>query len=295
MIAAMQMRRPAIRGAALMVTTGALFAGANTLVQYATMGAGLQSTTVAFWQYAVAFLFMLPLITAKGLAPLATRHFPVHLIQVVFAAAGIQFWVMGLAHVPIWQAIALAMLSPFFVTIGARIFLRERIAVERWIAVATGFLGGMIILSPWSDRFTLYAILPVIAAALWAIASLLMKRLTQTESPATITFYVMLLLTPINLTVALGAGDLSMVGGAWAIAIAAGILTGLAQFTLASAYSVADASFLQPFDHLKLPVNVVLGIAVFGFMPPGSMLLGSAFIVGASLYLLRQDGRALAA
>ena len=101
--------------------------------------------------------------------------------------------------------------------------------------------------------------------------------------------YLLLLLTPINATLALGNGlmlDLSLSG---ALLLCAGLLTALAQYLLVKAYNVADAAYLQPFDHVKLPFNVALGLAVFGFAPPGSMWLGSLLIVGASFFLMRQE------
>ncbi|MEM8655402.1 MAG: DMT family transporter [Pseudomonadota bacterium] len=278
-----------IHAAGLMVCAGAFFAISNTVVQFCTMVAGMPTTTVAFWQYVIAFLFTLPWLVSNGLKVVATRRFGRYLVQVLFAAAGIQFWVLGLAYVPIWQAIALALLMPFFVTLGSAVFLGESVDRGRWAAVIVAFAGGMIILAPWSESFTLFAVLPALAAASWAIASLLMKQLTDTESPAKITFYVLLLLAPMNGLLGLGAGGLTVAPHLWIYVIAAGLLVGLGQYTLASAYSRADASFLQPFDHLKLPLNVTLGILVFGFIPPGSMLIGSLMIIGASAYMLRQD------
>ena len=99
------------------------------------------------------------IVRLRGAA--VTKRWPMHILRVVLAAAGVQLWVSGLSHVPIWQAIALIMTSPFFVTIGARMMLGEAVGAERWGAVLVGFIGGMIILSPWSDSFTWHAVLPV--------------------------------------------------------------------------------------------------------------------------------------
>ncbi len=208
-----------------------------------------------------------------------------------------QLWGFGLAHVPIWQAIALIMLSPFFVTAGAGLLLREVVTPARWVAVLTGFLGGAVILSPWSDAFTPWAFAPIGAAALWAAASLMTKRMTATESPETLTLYLLALLTPLNLGLALmpEAGGLALASApAIAALVVAGLLTALAQYALARAYATADAAFLQPFDHVKLAFNVGLGALAFGFVPPGSLWLGSALIVGASLWLLARERRGLA-
>ena len=144
----------------------------------------------------------------------------------------------------------------------------------------------MVILAPWSDEFTVYALLPVGAAAFWAASSLLTKRMTKTESAETLTVYLLLLLTPVNAGLAIGDGfSLNVASAGWLI-VTIGLLTALAQYALVSSYRIADASFLQPFDHVKLPFNVALGVVVFGFIPPGTMWLGSVMIVGGSLYLV---------
>lgn len=288
------MMGPARSGALLMVIAGTLFAVINLLTQYATMMLSVPSARMAFWQYFIAFLFSLPWIFREGLQALRTDNLMLHLIRVASAVIGVQLWIAGLAHVPIWQAIALIMLSPFFVTLGANLFLDEAATPDRWLAVTGGFIGGMIILAPWSEEFSLFALYPVGAAAFWALTSLLTKRMTRSETPESLTVYLLLLLTPVNFGLTLGDGV--ALGGMLPalIVIAAGLLTALAQYAIAKAYAVADAAYLQPFDHLKLPLNVGFGALAFGFVPPGSMWIGAALILAASFYLLRQESRDMA-
>ncbi|PTQ75501.1 DMT family transporter [Celeribacter persicus] len=283
---------PARSGALLMIAAGILFAIINLLTQYATMMLHVPPSRMAFWQYAIALLFSLPWVIRHGLSAMKTGHVALHLTRVGAGVVGVQLWIAGLAHVPIWQAIALIMLSPFFVTFGAGLFLGEETGAARWLAVTAGFIGGMIILSPWSDAFSLYALYPVGAALFWAITSLVTKHLTRSESPESLTVYLLLLLSPVNFVLALSEGVAFSGGTTALILIAAGLLTALAQYAIAKAYTVADAAYLQPFDHLKLPLNVGFGVLAFGFVPPGSMWLGAALILSASFYLLHQERRA---
>lgn len=282
-----------MRAAGLMILAGASFALVNTALQGATMLRGAGAPAVTFWQYLIAALIYLPWIARHRRAALATSALGWQVLRVALAAIGVQLWTLGLAHVPIWQAIALIMLSPFFVTIGAGLILRERVTGARWAAVLVGLAGGAIILEPWSDRFTLAALLPVAAAGFWAASSLVMKHLTERDSAETVTIWLLLLLTPINAALALGAGFALPTGAIWMV-LAAGLVTALAQHALARAYALADAAFLQPFEHVKLIFNVALGFAVFGFAPGGSMWLGAALIVSASLYLLSAERRGVA-
>lgn len=289
-------QRGAISGAAWMVAAGAVFAAVNTLIQVATASAGLPSPTVAFLQYFIALVVTLPWVLRSGLPSLRTRYFWLHLLRVGLAAAGVQLWVAGLAWpVPIWAAIALIMTSPFFVTLGAGLFLGERVTPLRWLAVIVGFAGALIILDPWSDVFAMASLLPLGAAALWAGSSLCLKRVVGEEGAGPSTAWLLLLLAPINLALALPFGIPEPVafamGDAVLVVVVAGVLTALAQGFLALAYARADAAYVQPFDMVKLPLNVLAGFLVFGWMPPGNLWLGAILIVGASLYLMAQESR----
>lgn len=278
------------KAAGLMVLAGACFALVNTALQGATMKLGASAPAVTFWQYLVALGFYLPWVFRHRAAAMKTGQVWLHVLRVALAAGGVQLWTLGLAYVPIWQAIALILLSPFFVTLGAGLVLREQVSVHRWGAVVLGIIGGAIILEPWSDRFQLSALLPVGAAALWAASSVVTKFLTHKDSAETVTIYLLILLSPINAALALGTGFALPPQAIWLV-VGAGLLTALAQHVLVRAYSLADAAFLQPFDHVKLVFNVLLGFVVFGFLPTGSMWLGTAIILAASFYLLEQERR----
>lgn len=280
-------------GAAYMTGAGLLFAIVNTLVQTVTMRFAEPSTAVAFWQYVVALIFFLPWIIIRLRTALSTSQLPLHALRVVFAVAGVQAWVLGLAHVPIGQAVALIMTSPFFVMLGAWLILKEPLTLQRWMAVAMGFAGGTIILSPWSDSFTAFSLYPLAASVLWGMSSVTTKLLTRTEAPETLTMYLLVFLTPFNALIATTDGImLTSVESVWIVGVA-GALTAAAQFVIAKAYSSADAAYLQPFDHLKLPFNVLLGWLAFGFLPVGGLWLGAILIVGATLYLLSSEARPL--
>lgn len=287
----LRQKYPAIAAAAIMVLAGVAFAAINVLTQWVTMKLGFGSVSTAFWQYAIALLFSLPYLWRAGISAMRTKYPASHVVRVVFSVFGVQVWVMGLAHVPIWQAIALVMTSPFFIILGARVFLGERVGPARWAATFVGFAGAMMILQPWSDTFTWEALLPVLAALLWGATSLYTKSLTHDESPETITVWLLLLLTPVNGAFALASGFEVPTGTVLAIFIALGLLTAVAQYLLTLAYATADAAYVQPFDDLKLPLNVLAGWLVFGYAPAGTLWLGAILILGSSLFIMTFETR----
>ena len=286
--------KPTVRGAALMVAACSAYAAVNVATQWAGTRTGIPSVIIAFWQYVIALVLTLPMIIRDGAGALLTSRLGLHVMRVALAAAGVQVWIYALTHVPIWQVVALSMTSPFFVILCARLFLREKVTPARLLTTFAGFVGALVIIAPWSDSYTVYSLLPVLAAALWAGYSVMTKYLTRFERPARISAYMLVLLTPINAALWLASG-LSMTAIAapsveiWSILIVIGAFTALAQYFQIAAYSIADAVYLQPFDDLRLPINVIFGWIVFSAAPGINFWPGAALIVGASLYLMRQD------
>ena len=281
----MEMKTGAVMGPLYFVTAGALFAGANTAVQGAGMLHGVPSPTIVFWQYVIALAVIVPSVWH---ASWRTGQLPMHMLRVVLAAIGVQLWVAGLAVVPIWQAVALILTSPLFVSLGAGLFLGEALTPTRIWAVLLGAFGGVLILAPWQEAFAWAALLPVGAAAFWAASSLVAKRLTRTEAASTLTLYLVVLLVPVNAFAALGVGFSVVSDALWLVGLS-GLLIAAAQYLLVRAYVVADAAYLQPFDHLKLPLNVGLGLVFFGFAPPGLMWVGAAVIILAGAWVMREE------
>jgi drug/metabolite transporter (DMT)-like permease len=280
----------ALYGALFMVLAGIAFAIVNVNTQWVTSKLGFKSTSDAFWQYFIALLFSLPFLWRHGAASLKSSHPANHIVRVVFAALGVQAFVASLANgVPIWQVIALVMTSPFFVILGAKLYLGERVGIERWLAALTAFIGAMLILQPWSAGFTAYSLYPVVAAIFWGAASLLTKKLTKDEPAESITVWLLLLLTPINGALSVANGFEMPSGEIWGWLVFSGLLMFAAQYFLTLAYSKADAAYVQPFDDLKLVANIVAGFLAFGYAPEGWLWIGIIMILAASLYLLLNE------
>ncbi|EMY45802.1 DMT family transporter [Glaesserella parasuis] len=286
-----------VKGAIAIITAGFLFACVNTLIPKLTSVSAIDASVIALVQYLVAFIFLMPSMANMGFfQSLKTKHFGMHCFRVFLSAIGIQCWTMALAYlIPIWQGIALLMTSPLFVTIGSGLFLKEKVDTKRWIATFLGFVGAMIILEPWSENFEWVVLLPVAAAFFWACYSLMVKKLSNEDSPTTMVAYLFILITPFNLLIALT--NLSPEGFSlpsfsdFGFLILLGFFTALAQLAVAKAYSLADASYIQPFDFIKLPLNVLAGWLVFNWVPPGKLWLGAAIIIGATMYITHAEAK----
>ena len=282
-----------MQGAIWMLLAGFAFAIVNSMAQYLSITFHLPSTSVAFIQYGIALIVVSPWLKQLGIKKaLQTDHIGWHITRVCFSVVGIQLWLWALAYpVPIWQGIALLMTSPLFATVGAALFLREKVGLARSLATFAGFCGAMLILEPWSDDFTWATLLPVGAAFFWAIYSLMVKKLSHNDTPSTMLVYLLLLITPFNLLLAIPEWHLPTGTTTWLLLIGAGVFTAVAQWAIVKAYSIADASFIQPFDHAKLPLNVLAGWIVFGWIPPGRLWLGAIIIIAAIAFITHYESR----
>jgi len=296
-----------VLGALFMLGAGITFAITNLLTPTITYGMGVPSTAVVFWQYVIATVFALPLIFRIGLGALKTRHPIWHEARAFLSALGVQFFAFGFASgVPVWQMVALSMTGPFFILAGATLFLGERPSAQRIGATIVGFIGALMVAQLGTEQFTLASLLPVLAAACWGTVSVITKYLSRDEAPESLTLYMLVLITPNHFLIGLVLGiavavlpagvlpaslatgfDFVLPGGdaLWLILLL-GAITAAAQYCISLAYKAADATYLQPFDDLKLPLNTLLGWIVLAQVPAIWFWPGALLILLASSYIL---------
>lgn len=306
-------RSHATSGALFMLVASLAFAGTNTLqsvlptpVDYG--GFGMSSTGMAFWQYLIASVLALPLILRIGLHHLRTRHPLAHEMRALVSAIGVHVFVYGYASgVPIWQMVTLLATGPLFIIVGSTLFLGERASPARIAAAMTGFVGAVVVSGVGAEGLGWQAIVPIIAAALWAVTDILTKYLAkQGERPETLTISLLVLMTPNHLAVLLAVNALAGLlptgmamgfplalpaGNALLLLLLLGALTAAAQYLLAFAYRAADATYLQPFGDIKVPLSGLVGWIALGQVPSPWFWPGALLIVGASAFIYLVEHR----
>ncbi|MHA6298928.1 DMT family transporter [Devosia sp. CAU 1758] len=303
----------ATSGAFFMVIASAVFAGTNVLQSVLPTpaewgGFGMSSTGMAFWQYLIASILALPLIFRIGISNLRTPRPLAHEVRAFVSALGVHVFVYGFASgVPIWQMVTLLATGPLFIILGSALFLGERVSPARLVAAIAGFVGAIIVSGVGTDNLGWQALIPITAAALWAGTDVLTKHLTRRgENPETLTISLLVLMTPNHLAILLIANALAGVlpvgmapgfpfalpdgTGLWLLLLL-GALTAVAQYLLAFAYKVADATYLQPFGDLKVPLSGLVGWIALGQVPSQWFWLGAALIVAASAFIYWVENR----
>ncbi|HEV3161745.1 MAG TPA: DMT family transporter [Xanthobacteraceae bacterium] len=303
------------RGIAFKLISAALFAVMQALVRY--LGSRYPIGQVVFYRSVFAIIPVVLVYAWRGeLAAVVRTERPLGQAgRGVLSIAGMFFNFGAVARLPLVESNAIAFSSPLFTVALAALILSERVRVYRWSAVVVGFVGVLVVLSPHlsGDELTaaiggatgligvVYAICGSLTNAGTAIQT---RRLTQSESTSSIVFYFSLSCALAGLAT-LPFGWVTPSRGEIAALISIGILGGTGHIFLTESYRFASASLVAPFDYTAMIWALVLGYAMFGETPTSEIVLGSAIIAAAGLFVIwrerqlattrRRDGLATAA
>ncbi len=275
-----------LQGALYMTAAAFCFSIMNIAIRI--VSAELDPLEIAFFRNLFALLFMLPWLAHAGLAGLATRRLGTHLWRAAMGMLAMVCWFYSIALLPLAEAVALNFTVPLFATAGAALFLGEIVRARRWSATLIGFLGVLVILRPGFAELSPAMALPVLAAVFMALATLIVKSLSRSDSPAAIVLYMNLILTPLSLVPALFVWRWPS-WSALALLVLIGLLAALAHIALTRAYTKADASAVMPFDYARLPFVAALAFLVFGQVPDLWTWVGAAIIAGSAIYIARRE------
>lgn len=209
------------------------------------------------------------------------------------AAMCMSFWALALLPLPEVTAIGYA--APLLTVILAAMFLGEPVRLFRLSMVALGLLGVVIVLSPrlgagvtGDPRHSLGAVVTLTGAACTAMAMIFVRKLAQEERTSAIVFWFSVTSTLLGL-LTLPFGWVMPDAGTLAMLVAIGLLGGVAQILLTSAYRYADASLIAPFDYVSMVLALLIGWFVFGEVATTTMLAGAAVIIAAGIAIIWRE------
>jgi drug/metabolite transporter (DMT)-like permease len=205
----------------------------------------------------------------------------------------------GLGLLPLFEVQAIGYAAPLLVVVFAAMFLGERVRAFRLGTVALGLAGVLVILSPrltafgdgtLAPRETLGAVVVLMAAVCAALAQVFVRRLVRTETTSAIVFWFSITAAALSL-LTIPFGWVVPTPGEAALLMTAGVLGGVGQILLTSAYRGADASVVAPFDYASILLALGIGYAVFGEVPTRQMLVGAAIVVLAGVLVIWRERR----
>lgn len=243
-----------------------------------------------FLRNAVNLCLMVPWIVRAGRAGLGTRRLVLHAFRNALHYVGNLAWFFAVTMVSLAELSALQFTMPIFTVVMAALVLGERVDAARALVVAAGFAGALIVLRPDVAAPGAGQLVALAAAFLYAASFVATKRLSETESANAVVFYMSVFVLLFSAAPAAfvwktpDAADLPAIVGLGA----AGYAT---HYCVTRAMAAAEASFVVPFDFLRLPMSAAAGIVLFAEPLRATTVVGAAVIFAAAWINTRREER----
>lgn len=273
-------------GVAWMLVTGLLFVAVTGIVRY--LGSDLPAAEGAFIRYAIGLLMISPALLSFFRRKASARTWTLYSMRGLVHGIAVSLWFYAMARIPVAEVTAIGYSSPIFVTIGAALFLGERLRMRRIVAVLIGLIGVLIILRPGFQEIGPGQLAQLTAAPLFAASFLLAKKLTDEADSAEIVAMLSLGCTIVLLPMALADWrDPTWEEIGWLALTALCATAG--HYTLTRAYACAPITVTQPITFLQIVWATILGVVAFGEPVDVFITAGAAVIVGSAWYIARRE------
>ncbi len=277
-----------LRGVLLMLAAVGVFSIMDVLMKQLMLR--YPPLQVAFLRGAssLPFVFLTYLVTGR-LRLLRPVRYGLHLLRALLAVMMMWGFLWALARASMADTYAIFMSAPLLVVLAASVLLGEKVDRHLWLAIAVGLAGVFVMLRPTAAGFASLAGLAALASALaYALIVVMVRVLARTETTASMVFWYLALLS-IG-TAALAAPDwVPMVFSDWPWIVAIGLAGWAGQHMITEAFRLAPASLVAPYEYTALVWGVGFDWAVWQVLPGARMLVGSAIVVAAGLYLLHRE------
>lgn len=277
-----------IIGIGWMLLTGLCFVAVNGIVR--GLEGAVPAPQAAFIRFIFGLAFLLPILLPalrRGIpAPvwrlLALRGF-LHVIAVIA-------WFYAMSRITVAEVTAIGFLNPIVVTVGAALFLGEKLAARRMAAICVALLGALVVLRPGIRELDPGHLSQIGAALAFGTSYLLAKQLSG-KLPAAV------VVAMLSLTVSIGLAPLAF--AVWVpptltqiglLGLVAAFAT-LGHYTMTRAFSAAPLTVTQPVTFLQLVWASLLGVFIFHEPLDGWVMLGGGMMIGAISYITWREAR----
>ena len=270
-----------VRGALWMIGAAVSLVAMAVLIRFLTPKYSVLE--LIFLRNVINLMLMTPWLLRTGLGSLKTARLPAHGLRNALLYTGNVAWFFAVTLVPLAELAALQFTMPLFTVVMAALLLSERVGAHRWIATAVGFAGALVIIRPGVIAVGPGSLIVLTAAFFYAAAFIVTKRLSVSESGNVVVFYMSLFILVFSFVPAMFV----WVTPDWADAlplIALGVTGYSTHYCVTRSMAAADASYVAPFDYLRLPMSAALGIVLFAEALEPWTLAGATIIFCAAYY-----------
>jgi drug/metabolite transporter (DMT)-like permease len=225
------------------------------------------------------------ILSRSGWRQLKTPQFGTHLVRNVSHFGGQYGWIYALAFIPMAQVFAIEFTAPVWTAILAALILGERFTLPRAASVVLGLVGVFIIVRPGSGMIHPAALAVLFGAMAFALSYTLTKKLSSTDSPLCVLFYMSALQLPFGLIPALSAW-VAPPPASWPFIVLVGASGLSTHYCMTKAMKLADATIVVPMDFMRLPLIALVGVLLYGEYVQPTLFAGATLILAGTLLSL---------
>jgi drug/metabolite transporter (DMT)-like permease len=238
------------------------------------------SVLLALWfRYAIQAVITTAVVwPGRGRKVLRTQHPRFQLARglLLFACSILAF--LSLKYMPVGEFTAIALLAPLVITLLSAWMLKEKIRKLRWLLVAGGFAGTLVIIRPGSQHFDWTVILPLMLVATNSGFQLLTSKMAKTEDPLTMHLYTGWIGTFMSTLILPFVWEMPTDWIVWLQLFLMGLMGTIGHFFLILAYGRAPAATLTPYMYTQIGFGVLGGWLVFDHLPDHWTFVGMGLV-----------------
>ncbi|MDF1632596.1 DMT family transporter [Mycoplana sp. MJR14] len=266
--------------AALMVV--AAFLNSLDAVIVRTLAGEVHPLMIGFFRSFFGLVVVLPWVFARVDLKASPYRFQ-HVLRAGLKLASLVALFVAFAHAPLADATAINFTMPVFLVLGAWLLLGERIGLSSIVGVIAGFAGIVIIIRPGASAFDPWLLFALAGAILTAASQLMLRRMAVHDTTQRLVAWNLIATVPLGVLAMLPVW-VTPTGGQITLLALQGGLGALNMTLITRAFGLASASFLAPFDFLRLPVVAFFAFLLFGEVAPVETWAGAAIICAAALF-----------
>lgn len=276
------------RGALFMVLSMAAFSAEDAFFKAATQLIPAPSAMMGFGLLGMAIFAIAALIRGEAPMPRITKGLA---IRSGIEVGGRLFYSLALAFAGLGVTSAILQATPLVVVAGAVWLFGEIVGWRRWVAIALGLCGVLLVLRPTGDALDPAALFAVLGMLGFAGRDLATRAAPLSVTNAQLGVLGMGALAAAGLVVQLVTlAPLALPEPMAALRVAGAAVFGcIAYASLTVAMRSGEVSVVTPFRYTRLVFALILAALLFDETPDGIMLLGSALIVGSGLFTLARS------
>ena len=273
--------RPLV-GILWMLFTGLCFVAVTALVKF--MGPRIPAPEAAFLRYLMGLVFILPLLRSMLKTQLDRVLWVQFGVRGVSHALGVMLWFYAMTQIPIADVTAINYLAPVYVTLGAALFLGERLAVRRIAAVIAALIGAAIILRPGFREISSGHWAMMVAAVVFGGSYILAKVTVDKAGPPIVVGMLSVWVT-VSLAPFAWAVWVPPTWGEIGVLFAVAFFATLGHYTMTLALAAAPVAVTQPVTFLQLVWATLLGVVMFAEPVDIWVVLGGMLILGSVTFI----------